>query len=70
VDAFLGEHRAVHLDGREAFKGFGNGLVRDFPGFLERFALHELGCHTARRYGRPAAKGLELRVGDDVVLDL
>src|SRR5438552_4472113 len=70
LDAVLGEHRAVDLDGRQG-ELLHDLRVLDLHDLVDRLALHELG-HVARaRDGAPAAERLEARIlHDAVVADL
>src|SRR5262249_44737545 len=70
LDAVLGEHRAVDLDGGEG-ELLDDLRVLDLHDLVHRLPLHQLG-HVARaRDGAPAAEGLEARIlHDAVVADL
>ena len=70
LDRLLREHRAVHLDSRQAVERFHDRLVRQLERILDLFALDEVGRHAARRDGCAAAEGHELDVHDRVVFHL
>jgi hypothetical protein len=65
-----GQHRAVHLHGRQAAEFVRDLLLRDGDGLLQGHPLGELRHDRRRRDGRAAAERLELDVGDAVVVDL
>ena len=70
LHGLLCQNGAVHLDGRQTFQSFHNGLVGQLQSLVNGLALDEVGGHAAGGNGGTAAKGQELDINDHVVLDL
>ena len=47
LDGLFGQNRAVHLDGRQTFQSFHNGLVGQLESLVDGLALDEVGGHAA-----------------------
>ena len=57
LDGLLCQNRAVHLDGRQTFQSFHNGLVGQLERLVDGLALDEVGGHAAGGDGGTAAEG-------------
>ena len=70
LDRFLCQNRAVELVGGQSVQSLDHRLVGQFKGLTHRLALDQFGSHGAGGNCAAAAEGLELGVGNDVIVDL
>src|SRR3990172_4293779 len=70
LERLFSKHRTVHLHLGQAAEGLGHRGVRNIERLVDALALHQVRYHAARGDRRAAPEGLELGLGDDVILDL